>query len=237
MASSNAAHPALTRKITMLERDAAFYSWLWATGRRGGETLVVRWEDIVTRASGTSVLDAWAASNAVESLMITLDCTKTEHRTRPRTLYMHPSEGNPEHCGVRRLRRYQSWLDEVGHPCTGAVFPNMAKAQGERTPLSIQAMENRLSSTMRQHNLYGGETVHGFRRGLMQDLEDAGWAHADILQHVGILTPEVGERYLDRGRHLSSSTKEQERCKLQRKHPNRSSKRRQERLKPNSKKR
>ena len=71
-------------------------------------------------------------------------------------------------------------------------------------PLQNASLLSRLTSLLQQLQLYEGESLHSFRRGMAQQLKAHGKSEAEILQQLLIKTPAVLQsRYLASGRYHS----------------------------------
>ena len=66
--------------------------------------------------------------------------------------------------------------------------------------ITSSALANRFKRALEAAEMHEGETVHGTRRGAMQEAERGGMARADVWSRAGIKTPNVGAMYLDQGR-------------------------------------
>jgi hypothetical protein len=57
------AHACGSRKL-VLQRDATCFAYLWSSGRRGHDSLIVNWEDVYLCNTCTPATEAWAACGA-----------------------------------------------------------------------------------------------------------------------------------------------------------------------------
>lgn len=134
--------------------------------------------------------------------MLTPTSTKTEHRERAETQVLAVAgDGPPGHCGVQRLYGWHKWLLAHGYHCKGPVFANLNGRGNRSEALQSTALQMSVQRALTRHDLYRGETVHSFRRGSAQNMEDEGADLLDVCRRLGIKTAHIGSRYLDRGRH------------------------------------
>ena len=198
----------------LLARDAAAFTLLWHSCRRGQDVLHVAWPHIYSDLCGTPVSELWCTPEGIsvvpDVLYIRPLQTKTEQTQRPETWVLRrAAAGRERYCAVNRLR----YLFEL---CRLARFADFSSARvfvgfTSRTPgaISSNALAQRL-----QRGLQGlppalgvgaggrSYTLHSFRRGRLQHESALGMGSDELMSMAGMRTFSVLQRYLDVGRHL-----------------------------------
>ena len=199
-------------KLLQLERDAVGVTVLWATWRRGSDVMRAQWEGLYRDHSGELASDYWSAADGGGELppllLLCPTASKTAYTRRPETLEIRRLSDRPDAaCAVTRLRRYHSALLAAGLSARGFIFRPLSFRSVTTGPaisaITSSALANRFKRALEAAEMHEGETVHGTRRGAMQEAERGGMARADVWSRAGIKTPNVGAMYLDQGRHLA----------------------------------
>jgi Phage integrase family len=201
--------PGVPAELSRLLRDAALFSFLWHSKRRGQDVLEHKWSGMYLQC-GTDLVhvsEAWTGGplyreqRCTHRLVCQPDRVKTAQAKRPASVLVAPVPlERPEYCAVQWLRTYFTWQLDNGQDVSGdqAVFHSSRAGSA----LTSQAVSNRFKTLLKRYELDDGETVHGLRRGAMQDAVANGVSINTVMQQASMVTPEVCAKYLDVGRHL-----------------------------------
>ena len=197
-------------------RDAAMFSSLWASARRGQDILRQHWQGIATaewaRAADTFCAcydaDVTKIGPAVPTLFSTPRRTKTEAGSRAQSWeYRARPPTRVRECAVDNLFTLYSVsrLLRCHHFEQGYVFVGTtSKSAGA---ITSSAIANRLASALTKHGISApGDTrqytVHSFRRGRLQYERRRGKSYDQLMHLAGISDVKTLKRYLDEGRHM-----------------------------------
>jgi hypothetical protein len=183
-------------------RDAMMLTYLFVGCRRGSDLLYTDWGDLHMRVDGGPLMravDIWRSSpSAVGNLVVTPERSKVGHNKRPESQLML-AQPDLVLCPVMRLKALRSYILQNGRADEGPICCSLT---GIRGVLSSQGLNDRVRALVQRYGTDSGETMHGLRRGGMQQLRSQNVSEADIMQQACILTPAVYRKYIDMGRHL-----------------------------------
>jgi hypothetical protein len=169
------AEPLPDSELGRLLRDAAILALLWHGKRRGQDMLNLKWGRMFVRrdTAMVPVEEAWTRHpwarevRCTGALVCLPDHTKTAQARRPGSVIVHAAPAEPAtFCAGQQLRTYFTWL-LVSHgevAANGWVFHNSTRPA--QWPSS--ALAARFKTLLARYDLDEGETVHGIRRGAMQ---------------------------------------------------------------------
>ncbi len=179
-------------------RDEVFFNFMRATGKRGGDSCRLNWDDFWVDGKQTDLRTAKFPVQGRVSIKM-LDKTHLDKRTDPIDL-----EGTESDELMDSLQRYRDVLSE------GCEIPRqvLLKCKPGKSELDLENRANqkllvkRMKTGLQDAGMYDGETTHSVRRGkyqkLMDELEDADKVNT-IMQ---IKNEHTGRLYGDKGRHL-----------------------------------
>ncbi|GIL91513.1 hypothetical protein Vretimale_18401 [Volvox reticuliferus] len=118
---------------------------------------------------------------------------------------VHPSQ-EPAACPLGALSLYMGVCRTLDMPVRCYVFRPFTRVgrSYREAPLSTEALEHRLDMPLKAAGLYGGETVHSFRRGSLQRALRTGVSEADLMRLSHIRSIATLRRYVDPTRHQAS---------------------------------
>lgn len=93
-----------------------------------------------------------------------------------------------------------------GNPISGPIVRPLNRERNAYLPSSLttKALQHRMTTLLQSMNLYEGESMHSFRRGVAQQMARAGQSTANICARLLNKTPAIVEQhYLPAGRHHS----------------------------------
>ena len=201
-------------QLVRLCRDAAMFSTLWSSARRGGDVLQLTWERLHD-GDYAPVAPQWAAQlrmgfapSAGSGILLAVPLsTKTEKARRASTWVLPVAEGYSPLCPSWHLRWLLTALHCARWPTlgTGPVFAGYCGRYSGA--LSSSGLAARLQRALTAHHVmpHGGVrqyTLHSFRRGRLQHAAGEGLSHSELMRLGGIKSVDTLMRYLDRGRHL-----------------------------------
>ena len=107
-------------------------------------------------------------------------------------------------CAMSWLRRTMQAYEAAGQPITDWITRPMAKDKQNFVEAGLSSAEiaNRTKLHMKAAGIYSGHTVHGTRRGSMQDAYERGKSLQQIGESAQIRTEAIVKRYLDPHRHV-----------------------------------
>lgn len=90
----------------------------------------------------------------------------------------------------------------IGEPTAGVLIFGHRSTERSKKGLSTSAANASLKRRLDAAGLNMGETVHGFKRGVVQDELEMGTSEAKVSQIVATKTIDIVRRYGDCGAHL-----------------------------------
>ena len=212
-AQYSAAATAIERLVAL--RDHLCVLLLWQTAVRGHDLGKLGTGDFVNPDNtalpfqGFPLLPPWQWGSYLGPILCFCERgTKTHKLARAPPIFLMPDVAEPRLSIPRVLALYMALCSAADAPPGSAVADLLFRPlapDGKRfkeTPLSSSAMGARLRMHLVAAGLYGGETVHSFRRGSLQNAQAVGLPPSSLLDLGQLRTPAVLERYLDSSRHL-----------------------------------
>ena len=205
-------HASSLHQRSLAARDAFAYSLLWTTGLRGINAREVCCSDFWLPAT-----EACPSQPALSSLypVFTLSIGSKVELVPQRLKTSISANAASVQLFVQpvMLTDPLQWLhillhcsQEAGTPISNILLrpETRDKAGFQEKFLQNPSLHGRLTKLLKQLQLYEGESLHSFRRGVAQQMQAAGVPSADILQQLLIKTPKVLHScYLPAGRHDS----------------------------------
>jgi hypothetical protein len=197
--------------ITLRLRDSAMLTYMWGSSRRGADMLYAGWAQVYLQGSDlslTPVSQVWGGPGVFHhpdtpaggSLLIVPSQSKTEHVHRPKSQLIE-AHSDPQLCGVIRLRTLYQWYKH--HSPDRLQGPIFCSVRHPYQGLTSQAVGSRVRECVTKYSTDAGETMHGLRRGAMQQAVADREAPGDIMQHAGLTSVATFQKYVDLGRHLA----------------------------------
>ncbi|GIM15341.1 hypothetical protein Vretimale_18025, partial [Volvox reticuliferus] len=191
-------------------RDLAVFTLMWHTYQRGHDIGKLMLSDFREVAHGHSEYSGWPLPPLDPDLRVPSGTllrieelgTKTHQGRRAPAIMVRPSE-EPSACPLGALSLYMDLCRTLGMPVEGYLFRPVIRG-GRRyreAPLSTEALEHRLVMHLEAAGLYGGETIHSFRRGSLQHALQMGVSEADLMRLSHIRSIATLRRYVDPTRH------------------------------------
>lgn len=183
-------------------RDIVLLVWLWHSSRRGADLLALEWEQVWVQSAAQTAVSVWEAGGEVQGLRVTPSRVKNSGRARPATIMLE-RQAEPEQCPVAVLHGWWQQLRRAGEATTGPIFCCFNRRTippGGRPAQSASGFGHRFKQLMAQCAQPG--TVHGIRRGRLQECQSQGGTTEELKALSAITTESVLAVYLDQGRHL-----------------------------------
>jgi integrase len=198
--------------LLLLLRDAAAFSLMWHSSRRGADVLSVQWGGIYDGATDLPVWSRWldgASPWLPEKIYVVPYKTKSEQVGRPATQVVKAWEEDWDCCAIQCLSYYCRALVQAGHVVSASDYVFTGLTRRNPGPIAADALQLRLKRALGVHAVRPrgsadrGFTLHSFRRGRLQhEFYENKMRVEDLQQLAGIKELGVLQRYLDEGRHL-----------------------------------
>lgn len=204
--------------ILLLERDAAAFTVLWESWRRGQDILQLAWSGMYATVHGKLVplVQYWQQNLLTlpmpDRVLAVPGKTKVEQTCRALSWSFLPQQ-QTRYCAIARLRRLFGVATAAKLPdfAEGWVFTATGRSAGQE--LQADALAKRLSDLQLKIAAHGPAvhvaaghqrmyTLHSFRRGRLQMANAQGLPAECMMLKAGIKTFDILMRYLDEGRHL-----------------------------------
>ena len=178
----------------LIQRDLAVLCFMAVSGKRGGDVGNMYAEDVTT-TDGTK-MDPRCFHPPEGSRWVVTMFSKTRKLQPgpPLCLTYTAIVGKRETNFLWRLEQYLACCADRHLVSDTFLFG----PHGRGKPLAAATLLDRVKGHMKRHSMYCGETMHGLRRGLTQDLTDDGFAPSAIAQHLDMRSSATYARYNDR---------------------------------------
>ncbi|GIL66332.1 hypothetical protein Vafri_19905 [Volvox africanus] len=191
-------------------RVLAVFTLLWHTYQRGHDIGKLLLSDFREVAHGRSEYVGWPLPplgpdfRVPQGTLLRIEelGTKTHQGRRAPAIMVRPYQ-EPSACPLGALSLYMDACHAANAPVQGYLFrPVTRGGQAYReAALSTEALEHRLGLHLKTAGLFGGETVHSFRRGSLQHALRSGITEADLMRLSHIRSLATLRRYVDPTRH------------------------------------
>ena len=176
----------------LIQRDLAFLCFLAVSGKRGADTGNMYAGDITTVDGVPLNPRCFRPAEGSRWLVCMFSKTRKLQPGPPLCLSYTAVQGK---CETNFLWRLEQYL----YGCVDRLMVPMPFLFGGRgKPLAASTVLDRLKGHMKRHDLYCGETLHGPRRGLTQDLTDVGFAPSVVTEHLDMRSSATYARYNNR---------------------------------------
>ena len=189
--------PTKPRQQCLIRRDQAIYCLLAHTGKRGKDVSHSWATDFRDQQGQPLQPSAFHPTEGSKWTYQPFSKTRKLAPGPPVTLTYTALSGSRETNCLWRLEQYLSLRREQHSNPSNYIFPG--SRQG--TAASPKTLQTRLRAALAKHQLGDGtQTLHGLRRGLVQELGQAGFNSQAIMQHVDMRSQNTYAMYSNQQR-------------------------------------
>ena len=185
-------------------RDALCYLYCWRSAMRGKEAGKLELSDLYRDRDGEVPVDFPLSLVLPADTLLVVCCHGSKTVRRQLCDPVLFTSGGPHTLDfVARLTFYLNACTQLGFGVTRYMF--RPRVPGNRvlaeTPYSNSSLSTNLRAHLTAMGEYGGESMHSFRRGMLQTAHAAGVPKSVLQQHAQMKGSDNLEKYLDVERH------------------------------------
>ena len=188
----NAISPSSKARVLLLHRCAANISLTWECCRREHDVNNTHVGQVYVDTQGTLAVDFWARSDALPEQLL-YSQIKTSQAAWPETIVVpRRSDAAARYSAIWRLQQYfAAWAAMRGRAAVCGPLFQSKNGSGQSVKLTTDAANAELKRMLKAIDQNGSETMHGIRRGRVQQACAQGASDAEIGKMACIRTPAV----------------------------------------------